>query len=301
MRRVTGRAGADATAPPVQAPGPTPADGRARGGTTLEAPSRKAGLVAPSAPPPTAGVRREARIDPLALAANARAATKHPSRSIADLRADALGHGLELVAPLLDSLGFAAALLSPADLPAYERLGLRMPGAQAGSEASRELAHVPAEELLGIARRGQRPVMRLSAEVVGLKRVRAGEGVSYGASYRTERETDLALVGMGYSDGAVRRASGRVRVRVGSRRGLIAGAISMDQFSVDLGGFAEDADPPVRLGDEAVLWGDPEAGEPHLLDWQEACGVPAAAVVSRLSARVARTLAEPPVDRDPFA
>lgn len=253
----------------------------------------------PPSSPAAGDIRREARIDANALIANARLATRHPSRSIADVRADALGHGLGIIAPLLDALGFAAALVSPADRERYEALGLRMPALDTGAEPGEEL--IKAADLLGLSSREQHPVMRMSAEVIAIKRVRAGEAVSYGASYRPVRDTDLALVGMGYSDGAVRRASGTAHVRIGSVTALIAGAISMDQFSADLGGFAQDAEPPVRVGGEAVLWGDPARGEPHLLDWQEATGVPAAAITSRLSERVRRTLTEPVIERDPLA
>ena len=44
-----------------------------------------------------------------------------------------------------------------------------------------------------------------------------GQGVSYGYDYRTERETTLALVPLGYADGVPRQASGAGPVTIGGR------------------------------------------------------------------------------------
>ena len=52
---------------------------------------------------------------------------------------------------------------------------------------------------------GLRPAMRVSARVLLTKRVGAEQGVSYGHTYHTTRETTLALVPLGYADGVPRR------------------------------------------------------------------------------------------------
>src|SRR5213076_3119024 len=51
------------------------------------------------------------------------------------------------------------------------------------------------------------PAMTLRAAAAGVKRVRAGEGVSYGHEYTTTRDTTLVLVPLGYADGVPRQAS----------------------------------------------------------------------------------------------
>ena len=90
-------------------------------------------------------------------------------------------------------------------------------------------------------------------------------GVSYGYDYRTDRETTLALVPLGYADGVPRQASGRgPGRRSAARRFTVAGRIAMDQFVVDVG------DHPVAVGDEVVLFGDPTLGAPAADDWAEA-------------------------------
>ena len=99
-----------------------------------------------------------------------------------------------------------------------------------------------------------------------MRRVPAGQGVSYGYDYRTDRETTLALVPLGYADGVPRQASGAGPVAIGGRRFTVAGRIAMDQFVVDVG------DHPVAVGDEVVLFGDPTLGAPAADEWADAAG-----------------------------
>lgn len=128
-----------------------------------------------------------------------------------------------------------------------------------------------------------RPAMQLSAEVVGVKRVAAGSGVSYGFTYRTTAPTTLALVPLGYADG-VPRAAQNAPVRIGGTTLRVVGRIAMDQLVVDGG------DAPIAVGDRAVLWGDPGQGDPHVDDWADAAGTIAYELVTRLGRRVRRTL-----------
>lgn len=129
---------------------------------------------------------------------------------------------------------------------------------------------------------GLRPAMTLRAAVAAVRRVGAGQGVSYGYDYRTEADTTLALVPLGYADGVPRQASGAGPVRIAGRRHRVAGRIAMDQFVVDVG------DTEVRLGDEVVLFGDPTLGAPSATDWADAAGTINYEIVTRIGARVPR-------------
>lgn len=124
--------------------------------------------------------------------------------------------------------------------------------------------------------------MRLKASLALVKSVPAGHGVSYGHHYVTGSETHLALVPAGYADGLPRSASGRGPVLVGGRIRRAAGRIAMDQFVVDLG---EDL---ARVGDEAVVFGDAERGEPTAEDWAQAAHTIAYEIVTRIGGRVPR-------------
>ncbi|MCP2635301.1 alanine racemase [Microbacterium sp. HD4P20] len=129
---------------------------------------------------------------------------------------------------------------------------------------------------------GLRPAMTLRGAVAAVRRVPAGTGVSYGYAYRTDRETTLALVPLGYADGVPRQASGAGPVVIGGRRHTVAGRIAMDQFVVDVG------DTPVAVGDEAVLFGDPTLGVPSATEWADAAGTINYEIVTRVGPRVPR-------------
>ena len=127
-----------------------------------------------------------------------------------------------------------------------------------------------------------RPAMTLRAEVALVKRVPAGQGVSYGHTYSTSRETTLALVPLGYGDGVPRHASNVGPVAIGGTRFTISGRVCMDQFVVDVG------DAAVEPGDEVVLFGDPTDDVPTAHDWAEAVGTISYEIVTRVGSRVPR-------------
>jgi alanine racemase len=127
-----------------------------------------------------------------------------------------------------------------------------------------------------------RPAMSLRSRVTLVKRVAAGEGVSYGLSYRLDRESTIATVPVGYADGYHRAASGRAEVLIQGRRYPVAGTVTMDQITVDCG------DDPVEVGDEVVLFGrqgDEEIPADELARWAGTIGYE---VVCAVSERVPR-------------
>ncbi|WP_282838174.1 alanine racemase [Microbacterium flavum] len=130
---------------------------------------------------------------------------------------------------------------------------------------------------------GLRPAMSLRAAVAAVRRVPADQGVSYGYTHRTDTETTLALVPLGYADGVPRAASGGAAVRIGGATFPVAGRIAMDQFVVDVG------DHPVAVGDEAMLFGDPTLGAPPVEAWADAAGTINYEIVTRIGPRVPRT------------
>ena len=132
------------------------------------------------------------------------------------------------------------------------------------------------------ARLGLRPAMTLTARVALSKRVPAGQGVSYLHKYTTDRETTLALVPLGYADGVPRAATNVGPLLAAGRRRTIAGTVCMDQFVVDVG------DDAVAAGDEVVLFGPGDSGEPTADDWADALGTISYEVVTRIGPRVPR-------------
>jgi alanine racemase len=110
------------------------------------------------------------------------------------------------------------------------RPGVFLYGGQAGSGA-------PAPQ----------PVVAVRARVVSTRRLRAGESVSYGATWRAERATGIATLGIGYADGMPRSAQGRAQVLLHGRRCPVVGRVTMDMLMVE----AEHAAP----GDVGTLVG----------------------------------------------
>ena len=141
----------------------------------------------------------------------------------------------------------------------------------------------PVPDLGSPADFGLRPAMTLRARLALVKRVGAGQGVSYGHAYTTTGETTLGLVPLGYADGVPRHASNTGPVLVAGARRTVAGRVCMDQFVVDLSGDAASA------GDVAVLFGPGDDGEPTAQDWADAAGTISYEIVSRVGSRVPRT------------
>jgi len=129
---------------------------------------------------------------------------------------------------------------------------------------------------------GLRPAMTVRAAVALTKRVPAGVGVSYGHTYFPASETTLALVPVGYADGVPRAGGNRAPVLAGGAQRTIAGRVCMDQFVLDVG------DALVAPGDEVVLWGPGDHGEPTAQQWADAVDTIHYELVTRVGGRFAR-------------
>ncbi|MGY1621802.1 alanine racemase [Geodermatophilus sp. SYSU D00965] len=129
---------------------------------------------------------------------------------------------------------------------------------------------------------GLRPAMTVRASVALTKRVPAGVGVSYGHTYFPETETTLALVPVGYADGVPRAAGNHAPVLAAGAHRTIAGRVCMDQFVLDVG------DAEVQAGDEVVLWGPGDRGEPTAQQWADAVDTIHYELVTRIGGRFTR-------------
>jgi len=131
---------------------------------------------------------------------------------------------------------------------------------------------------------GLRPAMTLRCPVAYVRRLKAGDGVSYGHTWVAETDTTVALIPLGYADGVFRGLSGRMSVLINGRLRPNVGRICMDQFVVDLGPGPVD----VSEGDDAVLFGPGDGGEPTTQDWASALGTINYEVVTSPRRRVSR-------------
>lgn len=125
-----------------------------------------------------------------------------------------------------------------------------------------------------------RGAMRLSTHVTTVRDVPADTPVGYGAGYLTRGRTRLALLPLGYADGIPRTLAAGASAWVRGRRVPIAGVVSMDQTVVDVG------DEGIEAGDEVVLFGAGDAGEPTLAEWATWAGTIEHDLVTRIGPRV---------------
>ena len=109
--------------------------------------------------------------------------------------------------------------------------------------------------------------------------------MSYAHDWVADRDTNVALLPIGYADGVVRGLSGRLEVLINGRRRRGVGRICMDQFVVDLGPGRLD----VAEGDEAILFGPGDRGEPTAQDWADLLGTIHYEVVTGPRGRITRT------------
>jgi alanine racemase len=178
-------------------------------------------------------------------------------------------HGVGLEPRYLHAANSAAILLYPESHLDLVRLGAAMYGLDPGE---------------GLGRSADiRPALSWRSRVTLVKRLPAGEAVSYGHTYRLEREATVATVPVGYADGYSRRLSCLADVLVHGRRCRVAGNVTMDQILIDCG------DLPVRSGDEAVLLGRQGDEAISAEELAEASGTINREVTCAISARVPRT------------
>ncbi len=108
------------------------------------------------------------------------------------------------------------------------------------------------------------PVMTLSSRIIATRRVKAGETVSYGRTWFSPTETNIATVAIGYADGYPRSYSNWAQVRIGKRLYPVVGVVCMDMIMVDIGNEIED----IEIGDRVILFGKggPSADELSKID-----------------------------------
>ncbi len=128
-----------------------------------------------------------------------------------------------------------------------------------------------------------RPALALRSRVAHVKRLAAGERVSYGLRYELAQEATIVTLPIGYADGVPRNlgATG-ASVLIRGHRVPIAGTVTMDQLLVDVG------DLDVEVGDVATLLGRDGDEQVRAEDWAERMGTIGYEIVCGIGPRVPR-------------
>jgi alanine racemase len=119
------------------------------------------------------------------------------------------------------------------------------------------------------------PALSLRSYVAAVKLAAPGQSAGYGRRWRAGEPTQLATIPIGYGDGVRRALTNNADVLIGGRRYPLAGTVSMDNITVDLG-----PDTDVRPYDEAVLIGDGVSAEEwarrlDTINYEVTCGLTA--------------------------
>ncbi len=117
------------------------------------------------------------------------------------------------------------------------------------------------------------PAMSVKSVVSLVKTIRKGECVSYGMTYKAEKDMKIATVAAGYADGYPRKLSNKGEVLINGKRAKIIGRICMDQFMIDVSDIEN-----VAMGDEVTLFGsglsvDEIAEGSDTINYEIVCGI----------------------------
>jgi alanine racemase len=100
---------------------------------------------------------------------------------------------------------------------------------------------------------GLQPVLKMKTIITGVKKLKPGESVGYGNTFRAEKEMLIATIPVGYFEGLDRRLSNNGSVQVGPNKTVcpIIGRVSMNITTIDVSGL-----PHAKTGDEVTVVSD---------------------------------------------
>jgi alanine racemase len=105
------------------------------------------------------------------------------------------------------------------------------------------------------------PVLSFKSKIIQIKDIPKGEGISYGRTYITKKQTKVAIIPVGYADGYPRLLSNKAYVLIKSKRAKILGRVTMDFIIADISEIEG-----VKVGDEVVLIG--KQGSQEISAWE---------------------------------
>jgi alanine racemase len=128
-----------------------------------------------------------------------------------------------------------------------------------------------------------RTTTRLVSAITQIRTAEVGDTVSYGALWKAERASRLAVVPVGYADGLPRSLTGKAEALVGGRRAPVVGAVSMDITVLDITDFSD-----ATIADEVVFLGRQDHAEITIGEFAERAGLSHYEVTCGISKRVPR-------------
>ena len=97
-----------------------------------------------------------------------------------------------------------------------------------------------------------KPALTLKSMVTRVLKISAGEKISYGGTFISEKDTTIAAISIGYADGYLRILSGKAPVLVNGETAKVVGRICMDQCIIDVTSVNN-----IKVEDEVIVAGGP--------------------------------------------
>ncbi|MEG1932642.1 MAG: alanine racemase, partial [Pygmaiobacter sp.] len=117
--------------------------------------------------------------------------------------------------------------------------------------------------------------LQIKAAISLVKRIRAGDDISYGRIFRAEHDMMVATLAVGYADGYQRALSDCGIVSIHGKPARVVGRVCMDQMVVDVTDI-----PNVRQGETAIVFGggaadtlDDIAAKCHTINYEILCDI----------------------------
>ena len=111
------------------------------------------------------------------------------------------------------------------------------------------------------------PAMQVKARVTQVKTIEVGTGVSYGYQFIAHKQTQIAVIGVGYADGIPRNLSNKMQVLIRGKFVPQVGAVTMDQLMLDVTDI-----PDLEVGEVVTLLGKDGENQITADDWAAILG-----------------------------
>lgn len=129
------------------------------------------------------------------------------------------------------------------------------------------------------------PVLSWKTKIAQIKTLPKGSTIGYGLTYVTKKETKIAVIPMGYSDGLDRGLSNKGEVLIGGTKCKILGRIAMNMFVADINHLSN-----VKVENEVVIIGTQEKEKITVEEVAEKIGSINYEIIARLSALLPKIL-----------
>ncbi|TXJ39810.1 alanine racemase [Brachyspira pilosicoli] len=100
---------------------------------------------------------------------------------------------------------------------------------------------------------GFKPILNLKSKIILTRKIKRNETVSYGMTWKASKDTNIAVVPIGYADGMSRKLSNNWEVKINGKYYPIVGKICMDIMMVDIGN-----ENNIKEEDEVLIFGNDE-------------------------------------------